>query len=70
MFVVEREDFNALFDILTNKGYEIIGPTVRDSAIIYDKIRSINDLPIGITDYQDKMVYRLRETIMRYLAML
>jgi formate hydrogenlyase subunit 6/NADH:ubiquinone oxidoreductase subunit I len=61
MFVVEREDFNALFDILTNKGYEIIGPTVRDSAIIYDKIRSINDLPIGITDYQDKMVYRLRK---------
>jgi sulfhydrogenase subunit beta (sulfur reductase) len=61
MFIVEREDFDDLFDALTVKGYQIIGPTVKDSAIVYDRIRSVDDLPVGVTDYQDKGVYRLEK---------
>ena len=37
-----------------------IGPTIRDEAIVYDEIRSEQDLPIGYTDEQDGGTYRLK----------
>ncbi|MCS7141744.1 MAG: 4Fe-4S dicluster domain-containing protein [Candidatus Nitrosocaldus sp.] len=59
-FIVERSDFGQFFTVLKGMGYEIIGPRVRDSAIVYDRLGSVDDLPIGITDHQEKGVYRLR----------
>ena len=44
----------------TRRGYTIVGPTVRDRAIVYDEIRGSGDLPIGWTDEQDGGHYRLR----------
>jgi len=35
-FVLERCHFQQLIDCLTRRGYAIIGPTLRDGAIIYD----------------------------------
>ena len=35
---LERVDFDALFDALARRGYTVVGPTVRDEAIVYDEI--------------------------------
>jgi ferredoxin len=48
-----------LLDSLTARGYVIIGPTVREGAIVYDEIGSAVELPIGWTDVQDGGRYRL-----------
>ncbi len=58
--VLERADFDALPAALTARGYTIIGPTVRDGAIVYDEIHASADLPVGVTDEQDGGHYRLR----------
>ena len=58
--VVDREGFSALFGALTDCGYLIIGPTVRDDAIVYEELASVEDLPIGWTDEQEAGTYRLR----------
>ncbi len=57
--VIEREDFDNLFQILSRKGYHISGPTVRDNAIVYDDISSSDDLPVGYTDEQKAGSYKL-----------
>jgi sulfhydrogenase subunit beta (sulfur reductase) len=59
MHVIERRDLDALFDALADRGHTIVGPTVRDRAIVFDEIRRVADLPIGWTDEQDGGHYRL-----------
>src|SRR5262245_25583281 len=58
--IVERGDLQPLIDALLEGGYRIVGPVVRDGAIIYDEITSVADLPEGWTDEQDGGKYRLR----------
>ncbi len=58
--VVERQDFQRLFDVLQQQGYELVGPTIREGAIAYDTIASVDDLPIGWTDEQEGGIYRLK----------
>jgi sulfhydrogenase subunit beta (sulfur reductase) len=60
-FLLERDRLDDLFGALERRGYELIGPTVRDGAIVYDDMRSSADLPAGYTDDQDGGTYRLRE---------
>jgi ferredoxin len=57
---LERDAFDELFGALARRGYTVIGPTVRDGAIVYDEIASSADLPIGWTDEQEGGHYRLR----------
>lgn len=57
--LIAHEDFQKLIDLLLTEGYEVIGPTVRDNAIVYDEIGSVSELPIGYTDEQDGGSYRL-----------
>jgi sulfhydrogenase subunit beta (sulfur reductase) len=57
---LERADFERLFDALHARGYRIVGPALRDDAIIYDEIRSEAELPAGWTDVQEAGTYRLR----------
>lgn len=59
-FIVERQGFPKLLDALRQQGYQIVGPTVRDGAIVYDKIATVEELPIGWTDEQDAGTYRLK----------
>lgn len=54
-----REGLEALLDALRRRGYRVVGPTVRDRAIVYDDIASIADLPRGWTDEQEGGRYRL-----------
>ncbi len=58
--VIERKAFDALLAALVTRGYAIVGPTVRDDAIVYDRLESSAELPIGWTDEQDGGHYRLR----------
>jgi len=56
-----RESLQALFDTLRRRGYTILGPTLRDGAIVYDELASATDLPAGWTDHQDGGRYRLEK---------
>jgi sulfhydrogenase subunit beta (sulfur reductase) len=57
--VIERADLQRLLDALRADGYQVVGPTVRDAAIVYDAIERVADLPAGWTDRQDGGRYRL-----------
>jgi ferredoxin len=48
-----------LFDALRERGYDCVGPTVRDRAIVYDHIAGPEDLPVGWTDVHAPGEYRL-----------
>ena len=60
MQVIEREDLDSLFRELSERGYTILGPNVRDDAIVYAEISTTADLPQGWTDEQDGGSYRLK----------
>ena len=60
IYTLEREHFDELLAALVRRGYAVIGPTVRDRAIVYGEIGSSADLPVGWTDEQDGGHYRLR----------
>jgi sulfhydrogenase subunit beta (sulfur reductase) len=57
--VIAPEALGDLIAALRNRGFRVLGPTVRDGAIIYDDVGSASDLPIGWTDSQDGGHYRL-----------
>ncbi len=57
--VTTTEGLQVLLDTLSRRGYRVIGPTLRDAAIVYDDIASVADLPRGWTDEQDGGRYRL-----------
>jgi ferredoxin len=59
-FVFERDNFQQLLDVLVRRCYQVIGPTLRDGAIVYDTLSSTADLPVGWTDEQAGGSYRLR----------
>ena len=54
-----REDLGALIEAIRDTGRRVIGPTVRDAAIVYDEIHSAADLPAGWRDEQSPGHYRL-----------
>jgi sulfhydrogenase subunit beta (sulfur reductase) len=58
-WVVEREGLQRLLDALCEAGFELIGPRLRDGAIVYDSLERVEDLPAGWTDRQDGGSYRL-----------
>ena len=60
-YVLQSRDFQQLLDSLIKRGYQILGPTVRDGAIVYDELISTNDLPVGWTDEQNGGTYRLKK---------
>ena len=49
-----------LIAALHSRGYQVVGPAVRDGAIIYDVVEKISDLPVGWTDEQEAGHYRLQ----------
>jgi hypothetical protein len=49
-----------LFSALSARGYQLAGPTARDGAIVYDRLASVQNLPVGWSDEQDGGTYRLR----------
>ena len=48
-----------LLDELQHQGFRVVGPTIEQSAIVYDEIHSTDQLPQGWTDEQGPGHYRL-----------
>ena len=57
--VIEPDGLRALVAVLGERGYRVVGPTVRDGAIVLDELRSAAELPWGSTATQDAARYRL-----------
>jgi sulfhydrogenase subunit beta (sulfur reductase) len=57
--MIARADLDELLGAISRRGFRLIGPTLRDGAIIYDDISSAADLPAGWTDEQDGGYYRV-----------
>jgi ferredoxin len=55
---ISRQALQALIDALASRGYRVLGPTLRDGAIVYDDVASLADLPAGWTDQQEAGTYR------------
>ena len=55
---IEQDGLQRIIDALARRGYRVIGPTVRDGAIIYDMVTQLDELPVGWTDQQDGGRYR------------
>jgi ferredoxin len=55
-----KQHFQALLDLLWSQGYRVIGPTISQEAIVYDEVRTLDDLPRGWTDEQSGGKYRLK----------
>ena len=51
-------DLNTLFESLVRHGYRIIGPTIKNSAIVLDELQIAAQLPTGWTDHQTAGEYR------------
>ncbi len=60
MYVIERPTLDTLLAVLQQRAFTLLGPTVRDGAIVYDEITAASDFPIGWTDTQDGGTYRLQ----------
>ena len=58
--VLAASELERLIESLARRDYSITAPTVRDGAIVYDRIESARDLPAGWTDEQAPGHYRLR----------
>ncbi|HEY4930039.1 MAG TPA: 4Fe-4S dicluster domain-containing protein [Terriglobales bacterium] len=59
-FIIESQHLEQLLAALRHRGYEVIGPTVCEGAIVYQPLTSIRDLPEGWADQQQAGRYRLR----------
>ncbi len=59
--MITTEGLDRLVTALAARGYDVIGPRVRDGAILYEGISSADELPRGLTDEQEGGAYRLRE---------
>ncbi len=59
--VVQRQHLQQLLEVLKGMGYQVIGPTRRDGAVVYEEVDEVEDLPAGWTDTQDGGVYRLHK---------
>ena len=54
-----HENLGALVEAIRGTGRRVIGPTVREGAIVYDEIQTVADLPAGWRDEQTAGRYRL-----------
>ncbi len=57
--VIAPEALDGLVAALRGRGFRVLGPTVRDGAVVYDDLASAAELPAGWTDVQAPGVYRL-----------
>jgi formate hydrogenlyase subunit 6/NADH:ubiquinone oxidoreductase subunit I len=57
--VLAADRLDSLLVALRDRGYRVVGPRVKDGAIVYDAIDSVADLPRGWTDEQERGRYRI-----------
>jgi sulfhydrogenase subunit beta (sulfur reductase) len=59
---IPKGSLQQVLDNLRAAGYLLVGPTVRDGAIVLEEIERLDDLPLGWTDEQQPGHYRLTKT--------
>jgi ferredoxin len=57
---LDAKNLERLFEALRDAGYTVIGPHIRDQAIVYEEIASARELPLGWTEEQEAGRYRLK----------
>ena len=57
--MIEPDGLEVLVAVLREQGYRVVGPTVREGAIVLDELRSAAQLPWGTTAEQEAARYRL-----------
>ena len=57
-----RAELDRLFQALRDDGRSIVGPTIRDGAVVYDEIRGASELPSGWRSDTAPGTYRLEPT--------
>jgi ferredoxin len=57
--IISVEGLDELVNALHRRGYRVIGPSVRDDAVVYEELSGATELPIGWGDQQDAGRYRL-----------
>jgi len=65
--VLDRDGLQALIEALAARGYRVVGPVLRDGAIVHDEVAGVADLPAGWTDRQGPGHYRLEQRADRAL---
>ncbi len=66
---LSAQNLPQIFTALVNTGYTIIAPVYRDGSIVYDNVKSSDELPIGWSDQQSPATYRLsKENKGRYFG--
>jgi ferredoxin len=58
--VLDRTSLQVLLDVLRERGHLLLGPVVRDGAVVPGEISTLEDLPRGVHDTQAPGRYRLR----------
>ena len=58
--LLSRASFAKLLLALCADGFQLVGPTVRDGAIVHAPIDGVEDLAEGWTEIQEAGTYRLR----------
>lgn len=59
--VLEASQLDDLVQALARRNYQVIGPTIRDGAMVYDHLESARDLPAGWSAEQSPAHYRLKQ---------
>lgn len=57
--LLQASDFDALFSVLSSRGYSTVGPVQRDGAIVYEPVTEVGDLAVGWRDNQGPGSYQL-----------
>jgi ferredoxin len=59
--IIDVAGLQTLVDELWDRGFTVVGPTVRDGTIVSGVIHHLHDLPVGVGDVQEPGSYRLRD---------
>ena len=57
---MDRDGLQVLINLLREQEYHCVGPQVKNGAIVYDVLTSINQLPLGVADHQQPGRYTLQ----------
>ena len=57
---IPKPGLQPIFEALKTLGYTLVGPTLGETAIEYDELEQLTDLPIGWTEEQEAGSYRLK----------
>jgi Fe-S-cluster-containing hydrogenase component 2 len=58
--IIDRAGLQRLIELLRENHFRVIGPTVREDALVLAEIEGVEGLPAGLTDTQDAATFRLQ----------